>query len=31
MTTFEMLSIVLLAAANIQIALIILKMAAKKG
>ena len=31
MTTFEMLSIVLLAAANIQIALLILKMAAKKG
>jgi len=31
MTTFEMLNIVLLAAANIQLALIIVRMAAKKG
>lgn len=31
MTTFEMLNIVLLATANIQLALIIVRMAAKKG
>lgn len=31
MTTFEMLNLVLLVAANIQLALIVLRMAAKKG
>ena len=31
MTTFEMLNIVLLATVNIQLALIIVRMAAKKG
>ena len=31
MTTFEVLNITLLMAANIQLALIIVKMAAKKG
>jgi len=31
MTSFEMLNLVLLAAVNIQLALIILRMAAKKG
>jgi hypothetical protein len=31
MTTFEVLNILLLVAANIQLALIIVRMAAKKG
>jgi hypothetical protein len=31
MTTFEMLNVVLLVVANIQLALIIVRMAAKKG
>lgn len=31
MTTFELLNILLLVAANIQLALIIVRMAAKKG
>jgi len=31
MTTFEILNILLLVAANIQLALIIVRMAAKKG
>jgi len=31
MTAFEMLNLLLLAAANVQLALIVLRMAAKKG
>jgi len=31
MTSFEMLNLVMLAAVNVQLALIILRMAAKKG
>ncbi len=31
MTSFEMLNLVLLAAVNVQLALIVLRMAAKKG